>query len=107
MFGNLSRVTHSERPTEEEEAREDDSSRAVVPPRADIVGVADEEGPLPMVLDVKVVVDVDLVVLAGVLLRQSHDKILVPDEIEIRENRIPFRWPPSVRKSMFFGMART
>ena len=39
--------------------------------------VADEEGPLAVVLDVEVVVDGDLGVLLGVRLRQRHHERLV------------------------------
>ena len=50
-------VAHPERPPYEEDAGEDDLSRKFVPPGVDVLGVADEEGPLAMVFDVKVVVN--------------------------------------------------
>ena len=57
MFANSSLVAHSERPSDEEDTWEDNLCWKFIPPRADVLGVADEEGPLAMIFDVEVVVD--------------------------------------------------
>ncbi len=57
VFSNPSFVAHSKWPSDEENAWENDLCRKFVPPRADVLGVADEEGPFAMILDVEVVVD--------------------------------------------------
>jgi hypothetical protein len=57
VFADPAFVTHSEGPADEKYAGEDYLSRKFFPPGADVLGVADEEGPFAMILDVKVVVN--------------------------------------------------
>jgi hypothetical protein len=57
VFANTTLVAHPEGPANEEDTRENNLGRKFIPPWADVLGVADEEGPLAMVFNVEIVVD--------------------------------------------------
>lgn len=89
MLCDLSVVAHPHGPPEQDTATEEELGKAGVPPRRDVLLVADKEGPLAVVLDVEVVVNVYLDVLSRVLLGQlQHERLVLVGRVVVAREEV-------------------